>query len=119
MSSSYLLQGKLESEARLTVTRTSPEDVKQRQIIVKLDGEWIGDLLYGKTLSLAVQPGRHTLRVDNTWNKKTIEFDVAPEEQVKFHAVNRAGGCTWFLVASLGAGPMYVSIDREAEAPHE
>jgi hypothetical protein len=33
--------------------------------------------------------------------------------------VNRAGGCTWFLVASLGAGPMYVSIDREAEAPHE
>jgi hypothetical protein len=28
--------------------------------------------------------------------------------------VNRAGGCTWFLVASLGAGPMYVSVEREA-----
>ncbi|HYL34578.1 MAG TPA: hypothetical protein VEV17_01550 [Bryobacteraceae bacterium] len=106
----------MESEARLSIARTAPEDVKQRQIIVKLDGEWIGDLLYGRTLSLDIQPGRHTLRVDNTWNKKTIEFDVSPGEQVKFRTVNRAGGCTWFLVASIGAGPMYVSIEREAEA---
>jgi hypothetical protein len=108
-------QGATESGARLTIARTSEDDVKQRQIICKLDGDWIGDLLFGKTLSRPIAPGHHKLRVDNTWNKKTIEFDVAPGEQVKFRTVNRAGGCTWFLVASIGAGPMYVFIERETE----
>jgi hypothetical protein len=108
-------QTNTEATARLTITRTSPEDVKQRQIICKLDGDWIGDLLFGKTLSRPIPAGRHTLRVDNTWNKKTVEFDAAPGEHVKFRSVNRAGGCTWFLVASIGAGPMYVAIDREVE----
>ncbi len=108
-------QTSTEATARLTITRTSPEDVKQRQIICKLDGDWIGDLLFGKTLSRPIPAGRHTLRVDNTWNKKTVEFDAAPGEHVKFRSVNRAGGCTWFLVASIGAGPMYVAIDREVE----
>jgi hypothetical protein len=107
----------MESEAaRLTLERTSPDDVKQRQIIVKLDGDWIGDLMYGKSLTRKIEPGRHTLKVDNTWNRKTIEFDAAPGEPVKFRVVNRAGGCTWFLVASLGAGPMYVSIEPETPA---
>jgi len=104
------------AEAKLRITRRSPEDVKQRQIIIKLDGEWVGDLLYGKTFSRTIPAGHHTLRVDNTWNKKTIEFDAAPGEQVRFRTVNRAGGCTWFLVASLGAGPMYVSIEPDDES---
>jgi hypothetical protein len=104
----------MESETRLTISRTSPDDVKQRQVIVKLDGDWIGDLMHGKTMSRKIKPGRHSLRVDNTWNKKTIEFDAAPGEHVKFRTVSRAGKFTWFLVAALGAGPMYVSIEPEA-----
>jgi hypothetical protein len=103
-----------ESQTRLTVARTSPDDLKQRQVIIKLDGEWIGDLMYDYTITRDIEPGHHHLRVDNTWNKKSIEFDAAPGEEVKFRVVNRAGGCTWFLVASLGAGPMYVSVEREA-----
>lgn len=103
----------MEGEARLVVARTSPDDLKQRQIIVKLDGEWVGDLLYGKTLSRTIPAGAHTLKVDNTWNKKSLEFKAAPGEEVRFRVVNRPGKFTWFLVASLGAGPMYVSIERE------
>jgi hypothetical protein len=103
-----------ESPARLTIARTSPDDLKQRQVIIKLDGEWIGDLMYDYTITREIEPGHHRLRADNTWNKKNIEFDAASGEEVKFRVVNRAGGCTWFLVASLGAGPMYVSIEREA-----
>ena len=106
----------MESAAKLIIERNSPEDIKQRQVIVKLDGEWIGDLLFGKSVARDIEPGRHKLKVDNTWNRKTIEFDAAPGEELKFRTVNRAGGCTWFLVASLGAGPMYVSIERETEA---
>jgi len=103
-----------EPEARLSIARTAPDDLKQRQVIIQLDGEWIADLLYDHSITRAIQAGHHHLRVDNTWNKKKIEFDAAPGEDVKFRVVNRAGRFTWFLVASLGAGPMYVSIEREA-----
>lgn len=97
----------------MTISRTSPEDVKQRQVIIKLDGEWIGDLLYGKTLTRGVEPGHHELVFNNTWKKKKEEFDVAAGEHVKFQVVNRTGRFTWALVATLGAGPMYVTVERE------
>lgn len=103
-----------EPQSKLTITRTSPDDVKQRQVVVKLDGKWIGDLMYGKQMTRAIAPGEHTMRVDNTWNKQTIEFTVAPGEEARFRMVNRAGRFTWLLVAALGAGPMYVSVERES-----
>ena len=100
--------------AKLTISRTSPEDVKQRQIIIKLDGEWIADLMFGKTLTRTIEPGRHEVRFDNTWKKKTEAFDVSPGEHLKFQVVNRTGKFTWALVATLGAGPMYITVEREA-----
>jgi hypothetical protein len=105
--------GSVVESAKLTITRTSPEDVKQRQIIIKLDGEWISDLMYGKSLTRTIEPGRHELRFDNTWKKKTEQFEAAPGEHVKFLVVNRTGRLTWALVATLGAGPMYVTVERE------
>jgi hypothetical protein len=105
----------VESDAtsgRVTVSRTSPDDVKQRQIIVKLDGKRLGELMHGDEISRPVEPGRHRLQVDNTWNWKTVEFNAAPGEHVRFLAVNRGGRFTWFLVGTLGVGPMYVSIQR-------
>ena len=99
--------------ARIVLKRTSPEDVKQRQVIVKLDGEHIGNLMFGRSMTREIEPGHHTLRVDNTWNKRTIEFDVAEGADAVFHVTNRVGRFTWLLVSALGAGPMYVSIERE------
>jgi len=103
-----------QKDSRVTVLRSSPDDSQQRQVIVKLDGEWIADLLYGFKISRAVTPGRHRLQVDNTWQKKKLEFDIAPGEEVKFQTVNKMGKLTWFLVSTIGVGPMYVSIEREA-----
>ena len=100
-------------ESHITVSRASPDDVQQRQIIVKLDGERIAELMYGQSVTRTAAPGHHRLRVDNTWNWKTLEFDLAPGEDLKFRTVSRAGRFTWFLVGTLGAGPMYVSIERE------
>lgn len=102
-----------EAQATITIRRRSPEDVQQRQIIVKLDGESVGELFYGDTISVPVAAGRHRLQVDNTWNWKTVELDVAPGEHLKFQTMSRAGRFTWFLVSMLGAGPIYVSIKRE------
>jgi hypothetical protein len=97
----------------ITIRRTSNEDAQQRQIIVKLDGESVGELFYGDTISIPVTAGRHRVRVDNTWNWKTVELDVAAGEHLKFQTMSRAGRLTWFLVSLFGAGPIYVSIKRE------
>ena len=98
-------------EAQISIRRTSPDDIQLRQIVVKLDGKRVADeLMYGDTVTIPVAPGRHRLRVDNTWNWKTLDLDVAPGDHLKFLTVNRAGRFTWFLVGTLGAGPMYVSI---------
>ncbi len=102
-----------EAQATITIRRKSPEDVQQRQIVVKLDGENVGELYYGDTISIPVTAGHHRLRVDNTWNWKTVELDVAAGDHLKFQTVNRAGRLTWFLVSMFGAGPIHVSIERE------
>ena len=101
-------------EAQITIRRTSPDDIQLRQIIVKLDGQPVAELMYGGTVTIPVTPGRHRLRVDNTWNWKTLDLDVAPGEHFKFLTINRAGRFTWFLVGTLGAGPMYVSIQPDS-----
>jgi hypothetical protein len=95
-----------EEQASITIRRKSPEDVQQRQIIVKLDGENVGELYYGDTISIRVTAGRHKLRVDNTWNWKTVELDVVPGDHLKFQTMSRAGRFSWFLVSLLGAGPI-------------
>jgi hypothetical protein len=102
-----------ETQASITIRRVSPEDVQQRQIIVKVDGESVGELFYGDTITVPVAAGHHRLRVDNTWNWKTLELDVAAGEHLKFKTMSHAGTFTGFLVNMLGAGPIYVSIQRE------
>ena len=102
------------TETKITVRRTSAEDAQQRQVIVKLDGADVGELMYGETLTIPVSAGHHKLKVDNTWNSKTVELDVIAGEHLKFQTVNRMGKLTWFLVSMLGAGPMYVSIEKES-----
>src|SRR5258708_30539804 len=101
-------------EAQITIRRTSPNDIQLRQIIVKLDSKPVAELMYGGTVTIPVTPGRHRLRVDNTWNWKTLDLDVAPGEHLKFLPITRAGRFTWLLVGTLGPGPMYVSIQPEA-----
>jgi hypothetical protein len=100
-------------ESRITVSRKSPDDVKQRQVIVKLDGEPFAVLMYGESASRAVEPGFYRLQFDNTWTKKKVEFTVADGEHAKYNVINRAGRFTWWMVAALGAGPMYLTVERE------
>jgi len=99
--------------SRITINRTSPRDVKQRQVIVKLDGEPFVTLLHGQSVTREVPPGVHRLKFDNTWAWKNLDFDLAEGEHAVFNVINRAGKLTWWLVGLLGAGPMYLTIERE------
>jgi len=98
--------------ASVTVTRTSQEDFKSRQLILWIDGERIGDLLFGDSVTRGLEPGPHRLRVSNTLVWKTVLFDVKPGEQVYFEAINRPGWGSWPMLMLLGVGPLFVTLRR-------
>jgi hypothetical protein len=103
--------------ATITVRRQSKEDVGYREIFVLLDGERIGILQHGDTLTRDVEPGTHQLQAHNTLFKKTLEFTLGVGEHASFTAVNRAGWGTYsvwaFWIGFLGAGPFYLTLERE------
>ena len=96
----------------VTVSRTSDEDFKQRQLVIWIDGERLGDLMFGNAFSRDVAPGRHRLRVSNTLVWKTVHFDVKPGEQVRFEVINRPGKLTFPMLVIMGVGPLYVTVRR-------
>lgn len=104
--------------ATITVRRQSKEDVGYREIHVLLDGEKIGVLQHGDELTREIQPGAHRLQAHNTLFKKTLDFTVGVGEHATFTAVNRAGWGTYsvwaFWIGFLGAGPFYLTLEREA-----
>jgi hypothetical protein len=100
--------------ASVTIVRRSEEDFKQRQLVVWLDGEKLGDLMFGDAFRKDVHPGPHKLRVSNTLVWKTVQFDVKPGEQVRFDAINRPGRFTYPMLVILGAGMLYVTLRRVA-----
>lgn len=98
--------------ASVTIARTHASDVGLRQLVISLDGERLGDLLFGESVQRDVAPGQHRLRVSNTLVWKTLAFDVKPGEQVRFEAINRAGRLTYPMLLLLGAGPLYLTVRR-------
>lgn len=96
----------------ITIARTHASDVGMRQLVITLDGESLGDLLFGESVQRDVAPGPHRLRVSNTLVWKTLEFEVKPGEQVRFEAINRAGKLTYPLLVLLGAAPLWVAVHR-------
>ena len=98
----------------LTITRTSEEDWKSRQLVVSIDGKPVGELLWGDSIWCELEPGPHRLRVHNTLVWRTVEFVLSPGEQVFYEAVNRAAASTYLLLPWLGIGPLYVTLRRMA-----
>lgn len=96
----------------VTIMRTHQSDFGQRQLVITLDGERLGDLMFGDAISRDVAPGPHTLRVSNTLVWKTVTFNVKPGEQVRFEAINRPGRLTYPMLVIFGAGPLYLTIRR-------
>jgi hypothetical protein len=100
------------SPALVTITRTSEADFGSRQLVVSIDGEFVAELLWGDSVARELAPGNHRMRVHNTLVWKTVDFTLAPEEQIFFEAVNRMGPGTLVMTLLLGVGPLYVSVER-------
>ena len=103
--------------ARVTIFRNSPDDTQTRQIKVYLDGQNQGELMFGDSTTLDVSAGAHTIRVDNTWNRRDLEIEVRADEHLQFLTKSSAGKFVWFLLGFLGAGPMRVSIEPLPSRP--
>jgi hypothetical protein len=103
--------------ATITVRRQSPDDVGYREIFVSLDGESLGVLHHGDTITKETTPGAHRLRAHNTLFWKTLDITLVAGEHARFMAVNRAGWGTYsvlaFFIGFLGAGPLYLTFEQE------
>jgi len=97
--------------AQLRVTHRDEGDYMARGIKLRLDGRDLTLLKSGKAIVVEVEPGRHRLRMDNTFYARTVEFDVKAGEQAHYRIWNRRGFGSW-LVEVLGTGPMYLSIEQ-------
>ena len=106
--------------ATLTVRRQAPDDIGYREVYVKLDGRRVAMLSYGGAMTESIEPGRHTLQVDNTLFKKTIEFVAGVNDHIAFKTANLAGWGTYsawaLLIGFLGAGPFYLMLERDETA---
>jgi len=97
---------------RITVTRRHATDVRDRQIVVSLDGEPLATLLFGEAVTREIAAGAHRVRAHNTLFWKTRDFELSPGEHARFEVVNEAGLGTYSLLGLLGAGPLYLTLER-------
>jgi hypothetical protein len=98
--------------ATLSVYRTAPGDIGDRQVIVSLDGKALATLLFGQHVTVPIEPGPHRLRANNTLVWKTIAFEAAGGEHVRFQVTNRAAGGTMWMVGLLGVGLLLLRVER-------
>ena len=96
---------------QIRIVRDSQKDTQTRQIVVYLDGENKGELMFGFSMTLEVGAGAHTLRVDNTWNHQDVQLDIRSGDRLEFRATSAASQFSWFLLGFLGFGPYHVSIE--------
>jgi len=99
--------------ATVTVERKHQNDVRDRQIVVSIDGAPLATLLYGQQVTRDVPPGRHRLKAHNTLFWKHIEVDLQPGEHARFVVINRVGTGTFSLLGMLGVGPLYLTFERQ------
>jgi hypothetical protein len=98
--------------SRVTIRRTSPTDVGQRQVVVRLDDGDQTTLMFGDSFTRDLQPGDHVLHAHNTLVWKRVRFTTAPDEHVEFLVVNRSSRFTLGFLSLMGVAPLFLSIER-------
>jgi hypothetical protein len=81
--------------------------------VTSLDGEPLGTLLFGESVTREIPPGTHRLRAHNTLFWKTREFQAVAGAHVRFNVVNRAGLGSFSLLGLFGAAPLYLTLEPE------
>ena len=108
-----------DSPARITIDRTSPDDVQQRQVIVSIGDGWRAQLMFGESASHDLAPGRYVLKAHNTLVRRKIEFDAKPGEHVRFVVANRATKWALPFLTVMGVAPLTLTLERAPGPPSD
>lgn len=100
----------------VTMSRRHETDVRQRQILARIDDDPESTLMFGDVVTCEVQPGTHLLRANNTLFWKRLKFGIEPGEHLEFRLINRSGRFTLGLLAVLGVAPLFLKIERRSIA---
>jgi len=101
--------------ARVTISRTHDDDVRQRQVIVRIDDGPKSTLMFGDSVTIEVSPGTHQLRVHNTLVRKTETFTAEPGLWLEFVVINHPGRLTLGFLALVGAAPLFLRLERKPD----
>jgi hypothetical protein len=99
--------------ARVTILRTHPKDVGQRQVIVGVDDGPVTKLAYGETAAQDIPPGEHVLKANNTLVWKKIAFTAAPGEHIEFVVANTSSRFTLGFLTLMGVAPLGMTVERK------
>jgi hypothetical protein len=97
----------------LTVHRTSPADMQERELYVSVDGGESVILRFGDSVTIPLSTGHHRLRVHNTISRRYAEFDAAPGDRIRFSASHVRGKGFEILAIFFGIAPMHTVLERE------
>lgn len=97
----------------ITISRTHDDDVRQRQVIVRIDDGPKSTLMFGDSVTIEVSAGTHQLRVHNTLVWKTETFTVGPGDHLAFDVINHPGRLTLGFLALVGAAPLFLRVERK------
>ncbi len=100
------------ADALLRVTRTSPRDIKIRDLYLELDGKEVGNVLYGDAFEMPVAPGAHKITATNRLYHRSDTFSCKEGEKIEYDVANTATGCGGLLFVVVGMGPYKVQLKR-------
>jgi hypothetical protein len=91
---------------KLIIKRTSPQDVKIRDLYVLIDDKPEINLQYNQSKELDIEPGHHTIRATNRLFSKRDSFKIGGGETIIYEVCNEASGCVMALIWGMGM-PFY------------
>ena len=103
-----------DAPARISVYRTHDEDIRQRQVVVRVDDAPPATLMFGESYTKELPAGPHRLKLHNTLVTKKIDFTAAPGEHVEFDVINKPGRLTLGFLSLLGVAPLFLEVKRRA-----
>ena len=103
------------SQTRIVVRRNSPHDAKNDQVLVLIDEHPLAALRYGEVSVQAVEPGRHSVCVSNSWFARTLVVEVEHARPLYLQCGTGLRGRKWLarLLSRLGDVNLWLVLDPE------
>ena len=99
----------------LTISRTHPTDIQERQIVVRVNGGRPTSLYFGESITDEIRPGRHHVRVHNTLMWRNVRLAVEPGEHLELVVINSGRWWTWGLAGVFGAAPLFLRVELRSK----